>query len=107
MWGQALLQAWAEKPGPLPRLIGGRYGPGPQKTSIPSDGQAVFDALARPDHPGPAFTRVGHHERTQRLSLPVDATSAPKPPDFRAIRLCLGSDGKPFGATRTQLKIHR
>ncbi|APD48841.1 pyruvate:ferredoxin (flavodoxin) oxidoreductase [Synechococcus sp. CS-602] len=99
--GQALLQAWAEKPGPLPRLIGGRYGLA-SKDFTPAMVKAVFDALARPDPPG-RFT-VGITDDVTRLSLPVDASFCTEAADFRAIVYGLGSDGS-VGANKNAIKI--
>jgi len=99
--GQALLQAWAQKPGPLPRLIGGRYGLA-SKEFTPAMVKAVFDALARPDPPA-RFT-VGITDDVTHLSLPVDASFSTEAADFRAVVYGLGSDGS-VSANKNAIKI--
>jgi len=80
--GQALLQAWAEKPGPPAALIGGRMA-WLKKTSPQRWSRRFFDALARPDPPG-RFTSASP-TTSRRLSAAGRRPASARSPDFRAI----------------------
>ncbi|HEY6798815.1 MAG TPA: pyruvate:ferredoxin (flavodoxin) oxidoreductase [Kineosporiaceae bacterium] len=98
---QDVLTALAEAGGPVPTLIGGRYGLS-SKEFTPAMVKAVFDELASPG-PRRRFT-VGIVDDVTHLSLPVD-------PDFRiptdavaAVFFGLGADGT-VGANKNSVKI--
>jgi len=98
-----VLAALAERPGPLPRIIGGRYGLA-SKEFTPAMAAAVFAELAR-DTPRREFT-VGIHDDVTNLSLPAAGDAGFGEPDDvrRAVFYGLGSDGT-VGATRATANI--
>jgi pyruvate-ferredoxin/flavodoxin oxidoreductase len=88
--------------GPLPRVIGGRYGLS-SKELTPSMVRAVFDELGK-DVPKRRFT-VGITDDVTNLSLPYDRDFDIEPPDVvRAVFWGLGADGT-VGANKNSIKI--
>jgi pyruvate-ferredoxin/flavodoxin oxidoreductase len=100
----ALMHAWATDParGPLPRVIGGRYGLS-SKEFTPAMAKAVFDELKK-EKPKSPFT-VGIIDDLTRLSLTYDPSFSTEPDDvIRALFFGLGSDGT-VGANKNSVKI--
>jgi pyruvate-ferredoxin/flavodoxin oxidoreductase len=100
----ALIHAWsgAGERGPLPRVIGGRYGLS-SKEFTPAMVKAVFDELKQPQPKNP-FT-VGIVDDVTHLSLSYDPSFSTEREDVvRAIFYGLGSDGT-VGANKNSVKI--
>ncbi|HEX2375700.1 MAG TPA: pyruvate:ferredoxin (flavodoxin) oxidoreductase, partial [Actinomycetota bacterium] len=88
--------------GPMPMVVGGRYGLA-SKEFTPAMARAVLDALAA-ERPRNHFT-VGIADDVSHTSLPVDGGFATEDPDgLRAVFYGLGSDGT-VGANKTSVKI--
>ncbi len=88
--------------GPLPRIIGGRYGLG-SKEFTAAMAASVFDSLANDNTSGP-FT-VGITDDVTRLSLDYDPDRFEESMDVRrAVLVGLGSDGT-VGAAKNACKI--
>jgi pyruvate-ferredoxin/flavodoxin oxidoreductase len=97
-----IVHALAQAKGPLPKIVGGRYGLS-SKEFTPAMVKAVLDNLsqAKPQHP---FT-VGITDDLTHLSLPVDTSFSTEAPDMvRAVFYGLGSDGT-VGANKNSIKI--
>jgi len=95
----SLAERWA---GPLPRLIGGRYGLS-SKEFTPAMVAAVFDELKKPE-PKRQFT-VGIRDDLTGLSLDYDPKFSTEADDvIRAVFFGLGSDGT-VSANRNSVKI--
>ncbi|MEI6829704.1 MAG: pyruvate:ferredoxin (flavodoxin) oxidoreductase [Synechococcaceae cyanobacterium ELA445] len=95
----ALAEAW---PGPLPKVVGGRYGLA-SKEFTPAMVKAVLDHLGG-EAPLNHFT-VGIDDDLTHRSLPVDEGFDTEPVEvFRAIVYGLGSDGT-VGANKNAIKI--
>jgi pyruvate-ferredoxin/flavodoxin oxidoreductase len=89
-------------PGPLPRVIGGRYGLS-SKELTPAMVKAVFDEAAR-ECPKNHFT-VGIHDDVTHTSLAYDPSfSTEDPGTVRAVFFGLGADGT-VGANKNSIKI--
>jgi pyruvate-ferredoxin/flavodoxin oxidoreductase len=88
--------------GPMPAVVGGRYGLA-SKEFTPAMAKAVLDGLAA-DRPRNHFT-VGIADDVSRTSLPVDTGFSTEDPEgLRAVFFGLGSDGT-VGANKTSVKI--
>ncbi|MEB3242016.1 MAG: pyruvate:ferredoxin (flavodoxin) oxidoreductase [Cyanobacteriota bacterium] len=88
--------------GPLPVVVGGRYGLG-SKDFTPAMAKAVFDNLAA-ERPRNHFT-IGIHDDLSQASLPVEAGFHIDAADeVRAVFYGLGSDGT-VGANKNTIKI--
>jgi pyruvate-ferredoxin/flavodoxin oxidoreductase len=88
--------------GPLPRIIGGRYGLS-SKEFTPAMVKAVFDELKKPQ-PQNHFT-IGIRDDVTHTSLNYDpAFSTEDPRTVRALFYGLGSDGT-VGANKNSIKI--
>jgi len=88
--------------GPLPQVVGGRYGLG-SKEFTPAMARAVLANLAAPQ-PRNHFT-VGIHDDLTDTSLPVDESFCIDSSDeVRAVFYGLGSDGT-VGANKNTIKI--
>jgi pyruvate-ferredoxin/flavodoxin oxidoreductase len=99
---QDVVAALATRPGPMPRVIGGRYGLA-SKEFTPAMAKAVLDELAR-DAPRPRFT-VGIADDVTGLSLDVDRAFQTEPADVvRAVFFGLGADGT-VGANHNSIRI--
>ncbi len=99
-----LAEHWASKPGagPMPKVIGGRYGLS-SKEFTPAMVAAVFEELKAPE-PKPRFT-VGIYDDVTHLSLKWDAEFSTEDPEgIRAVFFGLGSDGT-VGANKNSVKI--
>jgi pyruvate-ferredoxin/flavodoxin oxidoreductase len=92
----------ARRGGPMPRVIGGRYGLA-SKEFTPAMVKAVLDELTA-DEPRHSFT-VGIHDDVSRSSLTIDPSFATEDPDgTAAVFYGLGSDGT-VGASKSSVKI--
>ncbi|HJZ11209.1 MAG TPA: 2-oxoacid:acceptor oxidoreductase family protein, partial [Acidobacteriota bacterium] len=99
---QDVLTAFAESGGPLPKVIGGRYGLS-SKEFTPAMVKAIFDELQKQRSKN-HFT-IGIHDDVTHTSLPFDATfSTEDPATTRAIFYGLGADGT-VGANKNSIKI--
>ncbi len=99
---QDVVAALATRQGPMPRVIGGRYGLA-SKEFTPAMAKAVLDELAR-EAPRDRFT-VGITDDVTRLSLDVDASFRTEPDDVvRAVFFGLGADGT-VGANHNSIRI--
>jgi pyruvate-ferredoxin/flavodoxin oxidoreductase len=99
---QDVVTALAERDGPLPRMIGGRYGLS-SKEFTPAMAAAVLRELDQPA-PRRRFT-VGITDDVSGLSLDVDTSFSTEPDDVvRAVFYGLGADGT-VGANRNSIKI--
>ncbi|MFO0552262.1 MAG: pyruvate:ferredoxin (flavodoxin) oxidoreductase [Polyangiaceae bacterium] len=88
--------------GPLPRVLGGRYGLS-SKEFTPAMVRAIYQELAA-DKPKRHFT-VGIHDDVSHLSLAYDAEFDIEPDDVvRAMFWGLGADGT-VGANKNSIKI--
>jgi pyruvate-ferredoxin/flavodoxin oxidoreductase len=88
--------------GPMPAVVGGRYGLA-SKEFTPAMAKAVLDGLAA-NRPRNHFT-VGIADDVSRTSLPVDTGFSTEDPEgLRAVFFGLGSDGT-VGANKTSVKI--
>ncbi len=94
----ALMEQWA---GPLPLVIGGRYGLG-SKEFTPAMVEGVFTELASED-PRRHFT-VGINDDVTHTSIAYDGAAENVRADFQAVFFGLGSDGT-VGANKTTAKI--
>jgi len=95
----ALVEGWK---GPLPKVIGGRYGLS-SKEFTPADAAAVFAELTKAE-PRLRFT-VGIRDDVTNLSLPTDPEFSTEADDVtRAVFFGLGSDGT-VSANRGSVKI--
>ena len=103
----ALAESWssrAKEAGPIPRVIGGRYGLS-SKEFTPAMAAAVFDELGRPD-PKLHFT-VGINDDVTYLSLNLKGHEdfcTEHEDGLRALFYGLGSDGT-VGANKNSVKI--
>jgi pyruvate-ferredoxin/flavodoxin oxidoreductase len=98
----ALAERAASDGGPLPRVIGGRYGLS-SKEFTPAMARAVLDELAVAA-PRAHFT-VGITDDVTHASLAVDRSFATESADvFRAVFFGLGADGT-VGANKNTIKI--
>lgn len=108
----AIAEHWPQRPaGPLPLVVGGRYGLASREFT-PAMVRAVFDNLAAAQ-PRNHFS-VGIHDDVTHLSLPVQADwtispasgapQDPPPPCFEALIVGLGSDGS-VGASKATVQI--
>jgi pyruvate-ferredoxin/flavodoxin oxidoreductase len=94
--------ALAERGGPVPRLVGGRYGLA-SKEFTPAMAAAVLAQLALAE-PRPRHT-VGITDDVTHLSLEVERQFSPEPADVvRAVFYGLGADGT-VGANRNSIAI--
>jgi pyruvate-ferredoxin/flavodoxin oxidoreductase len=99
---QDVVTVLAEHGGPLPRIVGGRYGLS-SKEFTPAMAAAALAEVARPE-PKRRFT-VGIADDVGGLSLDVDRSFATEPEDARqAVFYGLGADGT-VGANRNSIKI--
>jgi pyruvate-ferredoxin/flavodoxin oxidoreductase len=88
--------------GPLPKVIGGRYGLS-SKEFTPAMAKAIFDHLTEAQ-PKRHFT-IGIHDDVSHTSLAYDASFSTEPDSvFRAVFYGLGSDGT-VGANKNTIKI--
>lgn len=95
-------QATGARPGPLPKVIGGRYGLS-SKEFTPAMVKAVFDELKQ-DRPKNRFT-VGITDDVSHTSLACDPGFIIESPSaVRAMFFGLGSDGT-VGANKNSIKI--
>jgi pyruvate-ferredoxin/flavodoxin oxidoreductase len=95
----ALHEAWE---GPLPRIIGGRYGLS-SKEFVPAHVKAIFDHLSQ-DKPKNHFT-IGIDDDVTHTSIDFDPTFSIEGDDvIRAIFYGLGADGT-VGANKNSIKI--
>ena len=98
----ALAERAAAGGGPMPAVVGGRYGLA-SKEFTPAMARAVLDNLAG-ERPRNHFT-VGIADDVSRTSLPVDTGFSTEDPEgLRAVFFGLGSDGT-VGANKTSVKI--
>jgi pyruvate-ferredoxin/flavodoxin oxidoreductase len=98
----ALAERAATGGGPMPTVVGGRYGLA-SKEFTPAMARAVLDNLAG-ERPRNHFT-VGIADDVSRTSLPVDTGFTTEDPEgLRAVFFGLGSDGT-VGANKTSVKI--
>ena len=97
-----VVTALAERGGPMPRVIGGRYGLS-SKEFTPAMAAAALAELGR-QTPRPRFT-VGIRDDVSGLSLDVDPAFRTEADDVRtAVFYGLGADGT-VGANRNSIKI--
>ncbi len=96
-----VLTALLAAEGPMPRVIGGRYGLS-SKEFTPAMAKAVFDELAA-EQPLRRFT-VGIVDDVTHLSLAVDADFRVPQTALAAVFYGLGSDGT-VGASKNSVKI--
>ncbi len=95
----ALVEGW---PGPLPKVIGGRYGLS-SKEFTPAMVKGIFDELAAPS-PKNHFT-IGIVDDVTHSHLRYDPAFSVEPPEVvRAMFWGLGSDGT-VGANKNSIKI--
>ena len=98
----ALAQRAASGDGPMPRVIGGRYGLS-SKEFDPAMAKAVFDELAK-ELPKPHFT-VGIVDDVSHTSLDVDRSFVTEDDEVvRAVFFGLGADGT-VSANKSSVKI--
>ncbi len=101
----ALVEEWAargQRVGPMPRVIGGRYGLS-SKEFTPAMAAAIFAELGAPE-PKRRFT-VGIVDDVTHLSLKEDPSFSTEADDVvRAVFYGLGSDGT-VGANKNSVKI--
>ncbi len=99
---QDVVSSFAERDGPRPRVIGGRYGLA-SKEFTPAMAKAALDELTR-DNPRSRFT-VGITDDVTHLSLDVDRSFSTEPDDVvRAVFFGLGADGT-VGANHNSIRI--
>ena len=99
---QDVLAALAERGGPQPLVIGGRYGLA-SKEFTPAMAKAALDELGRPE-PRRRFT-LGITDDVTRLSLDADPSFDVEPDDVvRAVFFGLGADGT-VGANHNSIRI--
>ncbi|HMO86354.1 MAG TPA: pyruvate:ferredoxin (flavodoxin) oxidoreductase, partial [Lacipirellulaceae bacterium] len=102
----ALAEHWADRDGagPLPTVIGGRYGLS-SKEFTPAMAQAVFTNLRQPAGRRKRHFTVGIYDDVTHLSLPIEESSGGEAADVaRAVFYGLGSDGT-VGASKNSVKI--
>ena len=98
----SVFAAYMEHNGPIPTIIGGRYGIG-SKEFNPGMVKSVYDELAK-DAPKKRFT-VGIFDDVTNLSLPWDESFDIEADDVkRAVFVGLGADGT-VGANKNSIKI--
>ncbi len=98
----ALIHAWPDDRGPMPRVVGGRYGLS-SKEFTPGMVKGIYDELKK-DRPQNPFT-IGIIDDVTHLSLPYDDSFSTEPDDvIRALFFGLGSDGT-VGANKNSVKI--
>lgn len=98
----ALAEGWKDRSGPLPRVIGGRYGLA-SKEFTPAMVLAIFRHL-EVEQPKQHFT-IGIHDDVTRLSLRWEESDWNEDDKVtRAVFFGLGSDGT-VGANRNSVKI--
>ncbi len=99
---QDVVSSLAERNGPRPRVIGGRYGLA-SKEFTPAMAKAALDELTL-DSPRSRFT-VGITDDVTHLSLDVDRSFSTEPDDVvRAVFFGLGADGT-VGANHNSIRI--